>query len=185
MNQDDTFLLESKLKRLKISFSKENGRIIISKAKRDYVFLLGLIFFPLFFGICGVIYLIFGDSEYLISNSFKVVLLIASLVILGVMNIFRLLIKIKANKSTKILAYKELILKDKDTSQRFDRYSIHEFFYTVKEVEEELYHGKLFLRDTQKKEHLLLSFDSETEQYAMNDLQWFVDYLSRHVELPN
>ncbi|MEM6722115.1 MAG: hypothetical protein AAF611_22495 [Bacteroidota bacterium] len=183
MNPNDTFLLESKLKRLKISFSKENGRLIISQAQRDYVVLLGLIFFPLFFGIGGAVFIMFGGGEYIASHSLKVVVIILSLIAFGVVNIFRILAKIKANKTTKILAYKEIILREKDTSRRFDASSVDEFIYTVEEVAEEAYYGKLFLVDKLQNQYLLLGFDSETEQYALDDLQWFTTYFEKHIQL--
>ena len=42
-----TSILECKLKRHKISYSNENGKIIIGKPKIDYGTLIGLIAFPI------------------------------------------------------------------------------------------------------------------------------------------
>ncbi|AXG71238.1 hypothetical protein KORDIASMS9_03495 [Kordia sp. SMS9] len=183
MQSSDTFLLESKLKRLKISFSKENGKIMISQAKRDYVILIGLVFFPLLFGICATVFLIVGDGEIYLQHFKKIIFFIVFFYTLGIGSLFRILIKHKENKDIKILGYKEIILKTKETSTRFDAHTIDFFDYTVEKMEEEVYHGTLYLIDTNQNEHLLMGFDAETEQYVTDDLQWFVNYFEQHVQL--
>ena len=45
--KNENFVLEQKLKRLKISYTNENKKIIIGKSKVDYFMLLGLIILPL------------------------------------------------------------------------------------------------------------------------------------------
>ena len=47
----NTSILESKLKRHKISYSNENGKIIIGKPKTDYGTLIGLVALPIVAGI--------------------------------------------------------------------------------------------------------------------------------------
>lgn len=176
-------LLEAKLKRLKIGFSKENGKIIIAQAKRDYTTLIGLIFFPILLGICGLLYLIYGDTGASIFENKKVLFICIFLIVIGVGNIMRILIKMQANKATKVLSYKEIKINSKDASIRFDANNIKKFDYTVEHVEEESYYGKLFLIDNKNQQHLILGFDDESEQYVTDDLKWLSNYFTEHVAL--
>lgn len=183
MNNSNTFLLESKLKRLKISYSNKNGKIIIAQSKIDYTVLLGLIFFPLFIGIATLIFFLISSPELREAHNGKIFGVIIFLFSIGIVNIGRMLTKIKANKTSKILGYKEINVKTKETSQRFDSQNIKNFEYTMKQLDKEIYHGSLFLVDTENQKHLILGFDGENEQYLSDDLQWFSDYFEKHVQL--
>ena len=182
MQHTDTSLLESKLKRLKISFAKENGKIIISGAKRDYTVLLGLIFFPIFAALCAIVFLISSRTEFNDTYGRKIIILIIFLLTIGVGGIIRLLSKIRANKNTKILGYKEIILKNKETSTRFDSNSIKGFNYEIKEFSNEIYQGSLYLITTSQEKHLLLGFEGETEQFLTDDLKWFVNFFEKYLK---
>ncbi|MFK7749268.1 MAG: hypothetical protein AB8B65_12805 [Kordia sp.] len=183
MNNSDTFLLESKLKRLKISFSKKNGKIIIWQAKLDYTILIGLILFPLLVAIAGIVFLFVEDIGLDASARKKIIGVIIFVGAIAMTNCFRMFLKFKSNKATKVLGYKEIIIKNKDTSIRFDAATIDKFTFTINEVSEENYRGSLFLVDTKAQEHLLLGFDSESEQYIIDDLKWFSNYFEQHVQL--
>ncbi|WP_420573208.1 hypothetical protein [Kordia sp.] len=181
-DENNIALLEAKLKRLKISFSKENGKIIIAQATRDYTTLIGLVFFPLFIGISGLLFLIFGDIGGILGNK-KILSICIFLFIIGIGNIIRMFTKIKTNKATKVLSYKEIKINDKNSSNRFDANTIKKFEYSVDHIEKETYHGKLFLIDRENQQHLLLGFDGESEQYVTDDLKWLANYFTAHVQL--
>jgi len=179
----NTFLLESKLKRLKISFSKQNGKLIIAQAKRDYTVLIALIFFPLFLGTSILLFLIFSDEETRQLYTTKVYLGVLFLFSVAVGSFVRMRIKQKQNKAIKILGYKEIIIKTKEHSHRFDANTIEKFQYSIKKAEEEVYYGTLFLVDTTQQKHALLGLEAETEQYLLDDMHWFINYFTEHVQL--
>ncbi|EDP95108.1 hypothetical protein U8527_12905 [Kordia algicida OT-1] len=179
----NTTLLESKLKRLKISFSKKNDKIIIAQSNTDYTILLGLIFLPIIAGIAILGFLFPIDSVIRESHSRKVIVASILFISFGITNIIRMRSKSKANKLTKVLGHKEIILNTKEASKRFDTNNIKHFDYTIKKLDEQTYSGNLFLVDTQQNKHLILGFDAETEQYLIDDLKWFSNYFSAHVQL--
>ncbi|QHI34843.1 hypothetical protein IMCC3317_01880 [Kordia antarctica] len=181
-NNSNTFLLESKLKRLKISFAKVNGKITIGKPKVDYTQLFGLIILPIFLGLAASIFLITSAPEFRESYSGKIFGGIVLFFSIGVINILRILAKMKANKELKILEYKTIIIKTKEVSKRFDANNTKDFEYTIKKVDKETYEGKLFLIDTTSQKHLILGFDDENEQYVTDDLSWFSDYFKKHLQ---
>ena len=182
-NNANTTLLESKLKRLKISFSKKNGKIIIAQSKADYTILVGLIIFPIIAGIAVLGFLFPVDSVIRESHSRKVIAGSIVLVSIGIANIIRMMTKSKANKITKVLADKEIILNTKETSKRFDANNIKHFKYTTKQMDQEIYYGDLFLVDVQNNQHRILGFDGDTEQYLVDDMEWFSKYFEQHVQL--
>jgi len=175
--------LESKLKRLKISFSKENGRIIIGKSKIDYTILIGLIIFPILVTVGALLFYQISEPEVKEAYDTKIFGFIIFIFSIAVVNIVRMSTKMKANKTLKILGDNYISLKTKEASQRFDIENIIDFKYTMKELENEIFHGNLFLIDAQNQKHLILGFDGENEQYLSDDLQWFSDYLKKHVQL--
>ena len=182
----DTFILESKLKRLKIAFSKENGRLVIAQARRDYTLTLGLIFFPLLFGIAGVVFVILNDFTTSLRAKNYVVTASLGLIVFGIYNITRFFKKSQANKNAKILGDKEIIIRGKENSRRFDAHTIHKFEYKMHDSENRIdednpIYGEVFLVDTNNEKHLLLGFYGETEQYLLDDLKWFTAYFEKHV----
>mgnify|MGYP003683670345 CR=1 FL=1 len=179
----NTILLESKLKRLKISFSKENGKIVISKPTNDYTTLLGLIVFPILCGIAILGFLLPSDSVIRESHSRKVIAVSIILISIGIANIVRMRGKLKANKLNKVLGHKEITLNTKEVSKRFDASNVKHFDYTLKQLDNETYNGNLFLVDSQNNRHLILGFDGDTEQYVTDDLKWFSNYFSEHIQL--
>lgn len=181
MNSNDTFLLEAKLKRLKISFSKENGKIIIGKAKFDAIYVFGLIAFPVVSAIAAIIFLQVIELDLRQQMGEKVYLGIFFLFFVGIVSFFRYRKKIKDNQTTKILGYKEIIIKTKEDSRRFDAFAIDKFEYSVQETGKESCHARLFLIDSYQDAHLLLGFDAENEQYAIDDLQWFANYFESYL----
>ena len=92
----NTTVLELKLRRLKISYVNENGKIIIGKPKFDYVNFLGLTVTP----IIGSIFILY----YLLSISVisgKIVTALIFLLGTAFFNISRALAKRKSNNSIK------------------------------------------------------------------------------------
>lgn len=182
-NNSDTFLLESKLKRLKISFTKMNGKVAIGKSKVDYTQLFGLIILPIILGFAASVFLITSAPEFRESYSGKVFGGIFLFFSIGVVNILRMMAKIKANKTLKILDYKTIIIKTKEASKRFDANNTKDFNHTIKKVDKETYQGNLFLVDNTSQKHLILGFDDENEHYVLDDLTWFADYFKTHIQI--
>lgn len=183
MNNTSTFLLESKLKRLKISFAKENGNIVIGKSKIDLVALIVLIFFPIALATGAIVFMSTSELDFSGSGGGKIWALIIFLFAVGIVNGFRLMNKSKANKLRKILGHKTIKIQTKETILSFDANNIKDFEHTITQVDNEIFAGNLFLVDTNNNKHLLLGFDDENEQYVLDDLFWFSDYFKKHVEL--
>ncbi|WP_298425825.1 hypothetical protein [uncultured Kordia sp.] len=183
MSSSSTFLLESKLKRLKISFSKENGKIIIGKSKVDYMVLFGFIILPIIIGIAAIIFINITTFEIALRAENKVIGVSVALLIVGVINIFRMLSKKKANQNKKILEDNVIKIIEDEQVQRFEASNISDFEYATKQLEDESFEAKLFLVDTKHQKHLILGFDGENEQYVLDDVFWFIDYFKKHLGL--
>lgn len=182
MSNTSTFLLESKLKRLKISFSKENGKIVISNAKLDLLVLFLLVFFPFVLAVCTSLFLIISTAEFSGKVELKIIGLIVFFLSVAIVNGLRIRSKLKANKNRKILDHKIIKIIENEQVMRFEASNVKDFEYTTKQLDKEIYEGKLFLIDTNNQKHLLLGFDDENEQYVLDDLYWFIDYFKKHLE---
>lgn len=180
----NTTILESKLKRHKISYFKEDGKVIIGKPKTDYLTIIGLIAFPVFAGI-GIIIISHLNSIDLLKTSLGIKILVATIILFGIefLNYFRLKIKNQINDGLKTLEYKSITLTNEFEEFMFDSTNIKDFAYSTQQIDEENYVGNLYLIDNEEKNHQILGFIDEKEIYVLNDLKWFSNYLMKHVEI--
>jgi hypothetical protein len=175
----NTSILESKLKRHKVSYSNENGKIIIGKAKTDYGTLIGLVILPIVaaLGIC--LFMIINNAEF----RGKIIAGIIFLFGTGYFNYSRIRAKKQSNDNLKTLDYKTIKVKNDFGEYIFDSKSIKDFEYSVEQIDDETYEGNLYLIDKEERKHQIIGFDDENEKYVLNDLKWFSEYLINHVEL--
>jgi hypothetical protein len=179
----NTSILESKLKRHKISYSNENGKIIIGKPKTDFGILIGLVALPIFAGIGLCSLMILNNIEFIGKNRGKIIAGIIFLFGTGFFNLSRIRSKKHSNKNLKTLDYKIIKVKNEFGEYIFDSKNIKNFEYFTKQIDKETYEGNLYLIDNEDRKHQILGFDDENEKYALNDLKWFSEYLMNHVEL--
>ena len=178
-----TSILESKLKRHKISYAYENGKIIIGKSKIDYATLIGLVAFPIIAGIGICLLLILNNIEFIGSNRGKIIAGILFLFGTGFFNLSRTITKKQANDNLKTLDLKTIKVKNEFGQYNFDSNNIKNFEYSVAEINQETFEGNLYLIDKEDRKHQILGFDDENEKYVLDDLKWFSQYLMNHVEL--
>lgn len=174
----ENFVLEQKLKRLKISYVNENGKIIIGKTKVDYFILLGLITLPLIIFLV-VLYLIINQGNF---NS-KIIVFLFLMLSTSLFYSKRYISKKKNNSALKRLDDNTIFFEDDSFQKRFDLNNTRKFKYSMNEISEDTYEGILLLLDTDNNQHKILAFDDENEQYLLNDLNWFVDYFSKYIKI--
>ncbi|NRD22731.1 hypothetical protein HNV10_05735 [Winogradskyella litoriviva] len=183
MKNPNTTILESKLKRHKISYVSENGTIIIGKSKTDYTIVLGLIIFPLIAALCITAFLIWDNFDFFGANRGKIIVGIIFLFGTAFFNFSRIQSKKDSNNNLKTLLPKVIKIKNEFGDYNFDSNNIKAFSYNAKEINEDLYEGTLYLVDTNNQEHQILGFDDDNEKYVLNDLKWFSEYLTKHTEM--
>ncbi|WP_452225766.1 hypothetical protein [Lacinutrix cladophorae] len=183
MTNPNTTILESKLKRHKISYSNENGIIIIGKPKTDYSMIFGLVAFPIIAAIGICLLLILSDFDFIGANRGKIIAAIIFLFGTGFFNLSRVSSKKQANDNLKTLEYKVIKIKNEFGQYTFDAKNILDFEYSAEQVGEETYEGNLYLIDKDERKHQILGFDDENEKYVIDDLKWFSEYLIKHTEL--
>ncbi|WP_417871721.1 hypothetical protein [Winogradskyella sp.] len=176
---NNTSILESKLKRHKISYSNENGKIIIGKSKTDFTTLIGLVILPVLaaLGIC--LFILINNIELRGKIIAGIILLFST----GFFSYSRLSAKKQSNDNLKTLEHKVIKIKNDFGEYIFDSKSIKDFEYSAEQIDEDSYEGTLFLIDNDERKHQILGFDDENEKYVLNDLKWFSEYLINHVEL--
>lgn len=89
MKNSNISILESKLKRHKISYSNEYGKIIIGKPQTDYTDLIGLIAFPIIAAIVICVFLILNDFENFSTSRGKILVGIILLFGIGLFNFLK------------------------------------------------------------------------------------------------
>lgn len=176
-------ILESKLKRHKISYSNENGKIIIGKPKKDYGTLIGLIIFPILSGIGICLLMILNNVEFIGRHRGKIIAGIIFLFGTAFFNFSRIRAKKQSNSNLKILDYKTIKIKNEFGQYIFDSQNIRDFEYSTTQINDEIYEGTLYLIDNEGRKHQILGFDDENEKYILNDLKWFSEFLIDHVAL--
>jgi len=178
-----TLVLESKLKRHKISYTIEDGKIIIGKPKTDFATLIGLVILPFALGIGICILLILNNVEFIGANSGKI---IAGLILLfgaGFFNLSRMRAKKQSNDTLKILYQNTIKIINTLGQHEFNAQNTMEFKYTAQRINEETVEGNLFVVDQNGIQHQILGFDDENEKYVDDDLKWFSAFLSEYLKL--
>ena len=182
MKNSNTTILESKLKRHKISYVSENGNIIIGKSKIDYSIVLGLIILPLLAAIGITAFLMWDNFDFFGANRGKIIVGILFLFGTAIFNITRIISKKKSNSNLKTLTNQTIKIKNTSGEYSFSYNNIIEFKYSVKEINKELYEGTLYLIDNKNQKHHILGFDDENEKYVLDDLIWFSHYFKEYTE---
>mgnify|MGYP000315449323 CR=1 FL=1 len=174
-------LLQSKLKRLKISFNKEGNKTIIGKSKIDKTTLFGLVLFPLFTAIIAFILMV--NTGFLYG---KAVVFIIGLVLFAIFNFGRIGKKIGLNSSIKILENNAIKIKNNKELKKYDKKNTIDFYYEIKEVnisKEIVYQGTVFLKDIDNNTIQILGFDDEDEKLLKDDLNWLISYFKQFTRI--
>ncbi|WP_417238782.1 hypothetical protein [Bizionia sp.] len=177
----NTSVLESKLKRHKISYSNDNGKIIIGKSKTDFGTLIGLVLLPIIAALGISIFMFINNAEY----RGKIIAAIIFLFGTGFYNYSRTRSKKQSNNNFILLEDKAIKVKNDFGAYILDLKNIIDFEYTIEQIDEETFEGNLYLIDNEERKHQILGFDDEDEKYVLNDLKWFSEYLINHVDLNN
>lgn len=174
-------LLEQKLKRHKISCVIKNNKILIGKPKLDWFRIIGLIIFPFIIFIAGILFVTLNDREFFFKIMLRFILVELALLSIVVLNTRLIFSKMRSNDNIKILQHN--CVKISNTNHLFDLRNIKEFVFYIKQIEDNVFLGNLFLIDIDDQEHLLLGIEDEEEKYVINDLKWlsnfFLEYIKR------
>ncbi|WP_127845824.1 hypothetical protein [Psychroflexus aestuariivivens] len=179
----NTSILESKLKRHKISYFNENGKIIIGKPKKDYLTLSGLVASPIIIGAGLSLFMLFEGIESFERHRWKIIPGIVFLFGTGFFNYTRITNKKQANDNLKTLDSKSIKIKNEFGEYIFDSKNIKDFIFSAEQIGEHTYEGNLYLLDNNERQYQILGFDDENEKYILNDLKWFTEYFMNHVRL--
>jgi hypothetical protein len=179
----NTSILESKLKRHKISYSIEDGKIIIGKPKKDYLTLIGLIASPIVIGAGLSLLMLFEGIESFERHRWKIIPGIVFLFGTGFFNYTRMTNKKQANENLKTLDKKSIKIKGDFGEYNFDSKNIKDFIFSAEQITEDSYEGNLYLLDDNDRQYQILGFDDENEKYILDDLKWFTEYFMNHVKL--
>jgi len=169
-------ILESKLNRHKISFSKQNGEIIIGKAKNDLIDYFGLGILPIVFGIGIIVFLFLGIGGFQIEMAH---ISAAGLFLIGIgsFNLWKRKRKRLANSFQKVFKDNKIIIKTTSEDYQLDKTTIKDVRISNKPIEKENHEGNLFVIDNENRIHHILGFHDESEKYVEDDLKWFADYI--------
>ena len=176
-------ILESKLKRHKISYSIENGKIIIGKPKKDYLTLIGLIALPVIIAAGLSLLIIVEGFDSFERHRWKIIPGIVFLFGSGFFNYSRMTNKKQANENLKTLDKESIKIKGDFGEYNFDSKNIKDFIFSAEQITEDSYEGNLYLLDDNDRQYQILGFDDENEKYILDDLKWFTEYFINHVKL--
>ena len=178
----DLSILESKLNRHKISFSKENGEIIIGKSKNDWIGYIGLGITPIVFGVGIIVFLLFGVKVFEIGmlHIYAAALFLTGI---GSFNLWKRKRKKLANSFTKVFKENKIIVQKREEVYQLDKNTIKDIRISNRPLDKENHEGNLFIIDIENRIHHILGFHDETEKYVEDDLKWFVDFILTQTEL--
>lgn len=93
-----------------------------------------------------------------------------------------LLQKKESNSNFKILKDNQIKLVDEESEAfQFNQSNIKDFHFTVNKINQETYEGILFLTDSEGNNHKILGFDDERENYVIDDLKWYINFLKEYI----
>ena len=169
-------ILASKLHRHKISYSKENGEIVIGKAKRDLVTYIGLGILPLAFGI-GIIAFILLKIKGFRMEMLHIFAAAFFLIGIGYFNLWKNKRKRLANSFSKVIKKDSIIIQTPSENFHLNANTIQHIRVTNQALDKENYEGNLFIIDNENRIHHILGFHDDNERYVSDDLQWFAKFI--------
>ena len=184
MNKNDFLLLISKLKRHKIKYKIEGNKIVIGKARVDYLTLFGFIIIPVTVS-ASLIYFMINNIDLFLSSPIKISTLIVSSIGISIFYILRLLSNRAMNLNTKTLYNQSIRFENKHFSTNLDKKNIKVIDYTCNYIEDDVYEGSLFILDINDNIFPILGFDDENERYVQSDLKWYVNYFYTFLNMEN
>lgn len=182
MNKSSLDLLESKLKRYKISYSNEKGSIKISTSRIDYPTLIGLVILPIA-GAVGIMLLLFWNKTLSETYPIKTSLIAIFLLSGGLFYLRRIKKNKAANNSLKILENNIIKIKSKKGEFIFNSNNIKDFECSIDQLRVDLFEGNLYLIDLNDEKHQLLGVRGEKSSYILNDLKWFAEFFIDHINI--
>jgi len=177
----DLKLLEAKLKRHQIIFERNEEELIIGKSKTDYLTLFGLVLLPVVSAIAITAFFL----EDILAGQGAIGKIIGGIVLLfsvGGFNYNRIIAKKESNNTSKILKNNEIQFIDDVGTHHLNESNIKGFDYSVQQINPETYEGILYLIDTKDRRFQILGFDDERENYVMDDLKWYANFLQDYVD---
>ena len=180
----DFQILQSKLKRNKISCSIEGQRIIIGKAKVDMVTFIGLVILPLVVTSI-LVYLLSRNNEIVNANVMKIIIGIIFLVGTSLFYLKRMVLKHKSNKGLKTLYNNRVTIETKNSTISLGSDNIKNIIVQVEEFKEDFYLGRLVILSKDSNEYILFEFEDEGESSLINDLEWLGNYFIKYLKLDN
>ena len=175
-------ILESKLKRHKISYKKVNEKIIIGKAKIDFVNYIGLGIMPI---VCGLGILIFLIMNIRILELGVVHIAAGAIFLLSIggFNIWKSKRKKLANSFPKVFRENKIIIKYPSEDYQLDINTIKEIRLNFNPLDKENFEGNLYIVDIKNQIHFILRLHDENKKYIEDDLKWFSDFILKQTEL--
>ncbi|HLV92052.1 MAG TPA: hypothetical protein VKX34_02930 [Aequorivita sp.] len=182
MNKSSLNLLESKLKRYKISYRNEKGTIKIGTSRIDYPTLIGLVILPIA-GAVGIILLLCWNKTLSETYPIKTSLIAIFLLSGGLFYLRRIKKNKAANNSLKILENNIIKIKSKKGEFLFNSNSIKDFECSIDQLRVDLFEGNLYLIDFNDEKHQLLGIRGEDSKYILNDLKWFSEFFINYINI--
>lgn len=183
MNKSSLDLLESKLRRYKISYSNEKGSIKIGTSRIDYPTLIGLVILPIA-GFISILLLLFWNKPLVETYLINKTSLVAMILLSGGLFYLRGIRKNKAaNNSLKILENNTIKIQSKKGEFLFNTNDVKDFEISIDLLKDNVFEGSLYLIDFNDKKHQLLGISGEKSSYILNDLKWFAEFFIDHINI--
>jgi len=174
----ETSILESKLKRNKIHFLKDGNSIVIGKQKIDYLMLIGLGIFPIVSGTGILIFMFSNDILSEGGGTGKIIALSIGLMSTGLFTLSRLKNKKLNNSNHKTLSNSMLVVKNEFGEYRLTHSTIKDYQISIQQVSEDIFEGNLAIVDNENRVHQVIGMEDEKEQYVLDDLKWFSNFIA-------
>jgi hypothetical protein len=181
MNKPNLYTVQLKLKRHKLS--------MLQLESEDAIQLGGVMNLTLRIIISIVLPVFIGLSLIIIGYFFKIGLLeVLGFLILLYASYEMTVIKSKKanNKNIKIIRNGELELNSNSNITLFKKEEIKEFNIDIQLMSKETYEGKLFFKDLNDKEHVILSINDQEKRLLKDDLTYLKNFIESKINtVPN
>ena len=177
----DRAVLESKLKRHRISYFFEKDSLIIGKAKNDYLTIIGFIILPFIGGVSLIllfyVFKTFGNPSF----SGKIIFIVIALLLVSGYNFLKIKFKKQTNNISKEFKNNKIIISYESDPFEITKENTLTIGHRKDKLTEEIYRGFVAIIDRNKDEHIILGIDDVNPQYLENDLHWFSTYIAKHL----